>query len=140
MRIKHCAIAAMCCGLTHAGLAWGGDDYRCTIERLEITFSSNESTLKGMRAAYVGRQFTVERRTGLMAGALKNWFVTTPQVIDPGSTENSFKVVTTLSLGQGAGFGSSVYTLIIGEYLDGKTKPFLFAENDTLYFGTCEHF
>ena len=120
--------------------ASAGEDYRCTIERLEISFSSNKSAVEGMRAAYVGKQFTVERRTGLMAGALKNSFVTSPQVIDPGSRDNSFKAVTTSRLDQGAGGGSAIYVLIIGEFLKTRKKPFMFTENDTLYFGTCEHF
>ena len=122
------------------GAAGTGKDYQCTIERLEMSFSTNASALAGMRAAFVGKRFTVERRTGLMAGALKNSFVTKPQVIDEGSKDNSFKAVTTLRPDQGAGGGSNIYTLIIGEYIDSNRKPFLFAENDTLYFGTCEHF
>lgn len=123
-----------------SGVASANSDYRCTIERLEISFSPSKSVLELMRDTYVGKQFTVERRSGLMAGALKNSFVTSPQVIDVGSKDNSYKVVTTLRLGQGAGHGSNVYTLIIGEYFDTDRKPFLFAQNDTLYFGTCEHF
>lgn len=38
-----------------------------------------------------------------MTGALKNSYVTDPQVIDYGSTENSYKAVATMRKDQGAG-------------------------------------
>jgi len=41
---------------------------------------------------------------------------------------------------QGTGAGSAIYMLVVSEYLDTKKKPFLFIENDTIYFGSCEHF
>jgi len=109
-------------------------DYRCTVER---TDSTTESSLGHL---FIGKQFTVERRTGVMAGALKNSYVTAPQVIDPGSTQNSFKVVTTMQLDQGLGVGSAVYALVINEYQDGPRKNFVFLEGDDVYFGWCEHF
>jgi hypothetical protein len=69
--------------LAAATNAWAAEDYRCTIES---TVSAKE---KPINRIFIGKQFTVERRTGLMAGALKNSYVTDPQVIDYGSTENS---------------------------------------------------
>ena len=75
-----------------------------------------------------------------MAGALKNSYITRPEVIDVGSSENSFKVVTTLRREQGLGPGSNVYVLVVREYEKGAKKPFVFLDNDELYFGTCLHF
>ena len=75
-----------------------------------------------------------------MAGALKNSYVTKPQVIDPGSKGNAFKVVTTMRLEQGAGAGSNVYVLTINEYSSSPKKPFVFVENDEVFLGVCEHF
>jgi len=89
---------------------------------------------------YIGKQFNVERNTGLMAGALKNSYVTEPQVIDHGSSENSYKVVTTMRKDQGAGAGSSLFALTINEYADGVRKPFVFLSDSDVYFGWCEHF
>lgn len=117
-----------------AGNAWALPDYRCTIERSE---SVAESSLANL---YVGKQFTVERNTGLMAGALKNSYFTDPQVIDYGSSENSYKVVTTMRKEQGAGAGSTVFALTINEYKDGARKPFIFLANLDVYMGWCEHF
>jgi len=122
-------LAALGCGQAIAAT-----DYRCTIER---TDSATEYPVSHL---FIGKQFTVERRTGLMAGALKNSYVTAPKVIDPGSTENSFKVVTTMQLHQGLGVGSAVYALVVNEYQNGPRKNFVFLEGDNVYFGWCEHF
>ncbi len=114
--------------------AWASMDYRCTIES---TVAAKE---KPINRIYIGKQFTVERRTGLMAGALKNSYVTDPQVIDYGSTENSYKAVATMRKDQGAGVGSSIYALTINEYYEGDRKPFIFLQNDEAFLGWCEHF
>jgi len=113
-----------------------GADYRCTVERVE-TARSSDSKFHG---AYIGREFTVERASGVMAGSLKNNYVSPPQIIDPGSTDNSYKVLGSLRPGQGFGPGSNVYLLTINEYDASERKPFLFGQNDAAYFGHCTHF
>lgn len=118
-------------GATHV---WAAEDFRCTIES---TVAAKE---KPINRIFIGKQFTVERRTGLMAGALKNSYVTDPQVIDYGSSENSFKAVATMRKDQGAGVGSSIYALTINEYDDSDRKPFIFLQNDEAFLGWCEHF
>jgi hypothetical protein len=75
-----------------------------------------------------------------MAGVLKNSYVTKPQVIDSGSKDNAFKVVTTMSIEQGVGAGSNIYALTIIEYDKSPKKPFIFLNNDVVFFGACEHF
>jgi len=131
--MKLASIAAVVT-LLGAGNAWALSDYRCTVVR---AVSASESSLGHM---YIGKQFTVERKSGLMAGALKNSYVTEPQVIDYGSSENSYKVVTTMRKEQGAGAGSSLFALTINEYKDGARKPFVFLSDSDVYFGWCEHF
>jgi hypothetical protein len=115
-------------------------DYRCTIGRVATAEALPNSQLELRVKNYVGKEFTVERGTGTMAGTLKNSYITKPEVIDFGSDEDSYKVVTTLRREQGAGRGSNVYVLIVNEYKNGTSKPFTFLENDEIYFGTCLHF
>ena len=74
-----------------------------------------------------------------MSGALKNNYITKPEIIDPGSKDNSFKSIATLRKEQGVGGGSAVFTLVINEYLETSTKPFVFLSNDVVYFGNCRH-
>lgn len=122
------------------GVAQAGNDYRCTIERISLAQGDNGPTYDLYRQNYVGKEFTIERVSGLMTGVLKNSYVTKPQVIDSGSNSNSFKVVTTMRLGEGAGAGSNVYALTVLEYEKTSKKPFIYLDNDMVFFGQCEHF
>lgn len=122
------------------GTAIAGDDYRCTIERLSLATGDSGAIYDLRKKNYVGKQFTVERASGLMSGVLKNSYVTKPQVIDQGSKENSYKVVTTMRIEQGAGAGSNIYALTVLEYVQATKKPFVFLQNEGVYFGYCEHF
>jgi hypothetical protein len=120
--------------------AWALEDYRCTIDRVVYGPSSDANVQARSTARFKGQEFTVSRRTGVMSGALKNAYVTAPVVVDIGSSQNSYKVTTTLRPGEGSGPGSYVYLLVVREYTSGPIKPFMFAENDEVYFGTCRHY
>lgn len=132
MKVEMGAIVLL--ALAATANAWSAEDFRCTIES---TVAAKE---KPINRIFIGKQFIVERRTGLMAGSLKNSYVTDPQVIDYGSTENSYKVVATMRKEQGAGVGSSIYALTINEYDESDRKPFIFLQNDEAFLGWCEHF
>ena len=69
-----------------------------------------------------------------------NAYATRPQVIDRGSKDNAFKAVTTMRVNQGVGIGSSVFTLVINEYVESSKKPFVFLSGDVAYFGNCTYF
>lgn len=112
------------------------NDYLCKIERID----TSRSSLAEFYQSFIGKEFSVERASGIMAGALKNNYVLPPEVVDLGSNENSYKVIASLKQGQGAGPGSNVYLLTINEYETSAKKPFLFAQNDIVYFGYCTHF
>lgn len=105
-----------------------------------MTPNTPQQVLHRAEQEYIGKQFTVERRSGLMVGVLKNSYITKPVVIDMGSAENSYKVVTTLRREEGVGYGSNIYALIINEYENSPKKAFVFMENDEVYIGQCVHF
>lgn len=86
------------------------------------------------------KEFTVDRRSGVMAGSLKNSYATDPVVIDSGSKGNYFKAIATMRRDQGAGAGSTVFTLVVKEYDDMPKKPFVFLADVIVYFGTCVYF
>ncbi len=138
--IRNGGVAIFCVSVLTTGVAVAGNGYRCTIERLSLAGGDSGAIYDFNKKNYIGKQFTVERASGLMAGALKNSYTTKPQVIDRGSKENAYKVVTTMRLEQGAGAGSNIYALTVVEYERGAKKPFVFLENDTVFFGHCEHF
>ncbi len=74
-----------------------------------------------------------------MSGTLKNNYLTAPDVIDPGSAENSFKSVATLRREQSMGGGTAVFALVVNEYVEAPNKPFVFLSDDIVYFGKCKH-
>jgi hypothetical protein len=138
--IRNSGVAIFCISVLTTGVALASNDYRCTIERLSLASGDSGGIYDFNKKNYIGKQFTVERSSGLMAGALKNSYTTKPQVIDIGSKDNAYKVVTTMQLEQGVGAGSNIYALTVVEYAQGAKKPFVFLENDTVFFGYCEHF
>lgn len=113
--------------------AWATVGYQCTIER--AVTASQQQTNQG----YIGRQFTVERQTGLIGGALEISYFAKPRVIDHGSTKNSFKMVATMRIEQGTGAGSMIYALTINEHEEAARKNFIFLQNGEAFLGWCEH-
>ncbi|NMH67022.1 hypothetical protein [Shewanella salipaludis] len=114
-----------------------GSDYKCTIDRYSVASGDEGDVYEAYKKLYLGKVFTVERNSGLMAGALKNSHLTEPQVIDHGSAENSYKVVATMRKEQGVGAGSNIYSLTINEYEKSHQKSFVFLRNDEVFFGVC---
>lgn len=110
-------------------------DYECFVERLESPSPDTLLALIQTRKAYVGQKFTVDRATGRMSGALRNSFDAKPQVIDQGSKDSGFKVVTT----EKAHVGSIVFTLVINEFVSASGKPFVFLRDTDVFFGSCVH-
>lgn len=120
--------------------AWAiGPDYKCKIERLFFASGDSGNSYETYKELYLGKEFTVDRESGVMVGELRNTYVTRPQVIDFGSTENSYKVVTTMKTEQGTGAGSNIYALNIDEFDSGSKKPFVFMQNNKVFLGFCEH-
>lgn len=137
MKNRYWTVGLILIGSTFSAHAFS--DYQCTIERIAIA-DVDSKALAAFESNFIGKQFSVDRKTGNMTGALKNSYVTKPQVIDFGSKENAFKAVTIMRKSDGAGKGSNIYALTINEYSESNRKPFVFLRNDETFFGTCEHF
>jgi hypothetical protein len=115
------------------------DDYICTIERVSQATGDFGSTYELLNKVFVGRQFTVDRTSGVTIGTLKNSLNSKPMIIDPGSSENSFKVVSAITASQNFP-GTFVTALNVMGFVDGEKKPFNYMINDEVYFGTCVSF
>lgn len=133
-------LAVALASLLQPGLASALPDYRCRIESVHRAATGPDAVLESERKSKVGKEFTVDRRSGRMIGALKNAYATEPVVIDYGSSENAFKAVTTMTRSQGLGHSSSLFALVINEFDEHPKKPFAFLSGDMVYFGRCEHF
>lgn len=123
-----------------ACVAQAGSNYRCTIGKVSLAQGDSGPTYDLYKRSYVGKVFTIDRISGLMTGALKNSYNTKPQVIDNGSDNNSYKVVTTMRQEEGVGAGSNIYALTVLEYEKTLNKPFIYLDNEAVFFGQCEHF
>ena len=139
MTFARITVAALIAVLPVTAASQAGQDYRCRIERVAMP-GVPKASVEYWQKVYEGREFTVERTTGIMAGSLKNSFTTKPVIVDVGSDQNSFKAVTTMRRDQGAGAGSNVYVLIVREHEKGLRKSFLFLDNEDTFTGSCEHF
>lgn len=122
-----------------ASSAYSASDYRCVVARRISAEQEPVYVQKMQENRYIGKEFTVERQTGLMAGILKFSSFTKPQIIDSGSTDNSFKVISSVRAGEGMG-GTSIYALTINEHERSDKKAFVFLVSDVVYLGTCKHF
>lgn len=138
MQLRSAILFFILMNFSHHAIAQS--DYRCKIERIHAADGETDPILLQERKLKVGREFTIDRATGVMAGSLKNSFATRPQVIDRGSKDNAFKAVTTMRVDQGIGEGSAIYALVVNEYIDAAKKPFVFMSGDIVYFGECTHF
>lgn len=132
-------VAALLLTVGIAADSRAGEDYRCTIERYSSAEGDSAPTYKMLQGSFVGKQFTVDRSSGITVGALKNSVDSKPQVVDRGSKDNSFKVISAASADEFLP-GSIVSALNVMEFVAGGKKPFNFMINDGVFFGTCEHF
>lgn len=122
-------LAATIPALTGAGFL---PDYQCTIERIDSSIRPGGMSGDSSK----GKQFSVNRQTGVMTEALKNAFHAQPTVIDEGSSENAFKAVTTFK----QDVGSGVYVINVAEFADTQKKPFIYTSGSDVYFGHCVHY
>lgn len=120
--------------------AHSAPDYRCTIEKRLNAMPELPAIQKVQEKAYTGKRFTVERQTGVMSGALQNAFTTDPEIVDNGSAESAYKVVSTIKSEEQHVYGSNIYALTISENEASAQKSFVFLENSVVYLGQCEHF
>jgi hypothetical protein len=111
------------------------NDYECAITNA-VQPNINGELYEMGDSSVIGKEFTVDRATGIMVGTLKNNQVNAPVIVDIGSTENSFKAVTTMRGSR----TSNVHVLTIQEWIKGKKKPFVYLHDATVFYGACTHY
>lgn len=127
--------------LTISTLSSASDkNYKCEI--LQGLTQTTEGKLKNSAftdtVVKLNKDFTVNRQTGKINGigsslSNQNSFGE-PKVLDKGSIEQAFKVITIYQP------NITVDYLEIQEFADGDTKPFIFLSTGQIYSGTCHHY
>lgn len=119
--------------------AQAAPDYRCTIEKRINAAPEFPAIQMAQEKAYIGKRFVVDRKTGIITGALQNAFTSDPNIVDSGSEKNAYKVVSIIKSDEAHIYGSNIYALTINEHASSTQKPFAFLENSVVYMGQCEH-
>ena len=112
-------------------------DFRCTIEKRVGAPSEPPALRAAYEKAHVGKQFTVERKSGIMSGALKNAFLADPEIIDDGASGKAYRVLTVIRSGESDIYGPGVYALVIEASTSPAGGPFVFLEDRVVYSGRC---
>jgi hypothetical protein len=118
--------------------AWSGpNQYECTIsEDLVLT---SEGLLDSSEQIYLGGVFHVERATGVvLGGGLGNSTYPIKQIIDPGGTDQSFKLLWISAPVASTEAGRNSVYLSIREYEDKFLKPFLAVASSHVVSGVCK--
>lgn len=111
------------------------DGFKCIIKDTVSPDSSGRLVEDAFYKGFQGREFTVDRKTGRMIGALKNHeYYGEPKIINTGSEKKAFRVVTE--------YRPSVKFeyLTVETYEDNEFLPFLFVSSSTIMSGTCSKY
>jgi hypothetical protein len=112
----------------HAGLT----DYYCTIKQnLEM---SNDGKIQGVKnSPFLGKDFRIDRQTGIITTASKLSGIDKMRVLFRGSAKHSF-----IAVFETDGPYPKASLLVVEEYVSSVSKPFLWdAPGAVLYVGTC---
>lgn len=88
--------------------------------------------------SHIGSTFYVDRETGVLMGAgLSNSGYPERTILDPGSDDNSFKLIWASATIGGSGGSHHIGYLEIREWAERVIKPFVLVKNGTVLTGTC---
>ncbi len=129
-----CLIGLAILASEETALAASYSDLRCKVAgAISISADGMLRRTDRLSDAYLGKRFSVDRQSGLMVGEIANSNAYVgPEVIDPGSDEDSFSVITVYAPDK------AVRRLTVQVFVEAPEKPFLFrAGSDHFLSGTC---
>ena len=117
--------------LSGSGYA-GATEYYCIVKH-EQKLSDDGKIQPVENSLFLGKDFRIHRKTGVVTAAVKFSGWDKMRVIFPGSTEHSF-----IAVAEDGGRYPIASLLEIHEFVSGYWKPFLWnIRGSTLYSGTC---
>ena len=113
-------------------LAVASEHYKCVVKTATLLSDSGDLRVTELTKVYVGEEFVVDRETGRMIGLVTNHNASgKPTVLDLGGGDQAYKVLTI--------YKPKVFVdlLLVQDFVDGTTKPFLFISGPQVITGTC---
>ena len=107
-------------------------EYYCTVKH-ELKLSNDGKIQDVKNSFFLGKDFRIDRKTGVVTAALNFSGWDKLRVIYPGSAEHSF-----IAVAEDSGRFPVASLLEIHEFVSGVSKPFLWhIRGATLYSGNC---
>ena len=134
MRCIALLIASLFSSLSYAGAY----SYSCEING-EYKFGSDGQLVPDDRKIYLGQQFNVERKSGVVLGAgVGNSSYLTKTVIDIGGKEQAYKLIWISKEVVGTNGGRNAVYLSVEEYSESDVKPFSMIVGSQVLSGVCQ--
>lgn len=112
--------------------AYAIDAYKCAVSQTGDLQDSGEISESNFTRLSNGNEFVVDKGTGRIKGGLSNDNAFgQPQVLDYGSSEQAFKVLTVFKP------NITINYLYIQEFNESEEKPFMFVSGSEIYSGKC---
>lgn len=118
--------------LVAAPVLAGPDSYVCTIQSFS-RLNEGGALTSDRGDPILGEEFVVDRGSGRIMGKYIASAGYETKVLDPGSIQQSFKMVASTTVG----FKKVLY-LQVHEFNKAERKPFLLVDASLIYAGTCK--
>jgi len=114
---------------------YASDAFKCVVKDAKSAGVSGRLETDDFYNKFVGREFTVDRATGVMVGALKNHAsYGAPKILNDGSEKKAFRVITVYE-------PSVAFDYLTVETYNKKSQmPFIFVSSSTVVSGICSDF
>ncbi len=119
--------------ITLSAFSFGIDAYKCKVQFASGLTDQGELTETPFAKLHIGKEFVVDKSNGKIVGEISNSNENgTPQVLDWGSNEQAFKVITVYKP------MTAVAYLYVQEFNVNIEKPFMYINGDNSFTGLCE--
>ena len=102
-------------------------------ETIKQFFGVESNEIPSIKHTLLNQKFSVNRKTGILIGSYFNSKILKNDVIDPGSKEQSIKIISTPQFGF-----MEVQYLRIDLYVQSNKKPMFLTDSSNVFSGICE--
>jgi hypothetical protein len=135
--MKRLLVLTAICSLFNSYSSWGGEkEYHCTTK--SVSKLTSDGILKSYSSPSLLTTFIVDKNSGLIKGYwINNEAWVTRTIIDSGSSEQSFKLLTLSADVSRTNGGKLAMYLQVKEYAETLEKPFMHTDGSIVRTGVC---